>query len=159
MEALQYGSRLLSVLETLTHDTGKDHLWMGNFMRETQVLNGKVTVMSLVDELPADLRAQWIVKQPSKSTSKATTKKPRAKKMEEAVLPSLVLKGRAKQTSIGADWVTREQLLCTFENNSNEDPLLDEIIATLHQRACLIVEVTGVESPFMAVLRPVTPLL
>jgi hypothetical protein len=125
------------------------------FADEDEVLNEKVTIMSLADELLEDLRNQWVVKKPTKTPSKS--KKPRAKQAEES--PSLALKGLAKQTSVGADWVTREQLLCTFEDVSSEDPLLIQILDALHQRACMVAEVTGVESPFMVVLRPVSPLL
>jgi hypothetical protein len=155
IEVMQYGSRLLPVLEALIHDTDKDHLWEGNFADEDEVLNEKVTIMSLADELLEDLRNQWVVKKPTKTPSKS--KKPRAKQAEES--PSLALKGLAKQTSVGADWVTREQLLCTFEDVSSEDPLLIQILDALHQRTCIIAEVTGVESPFMVVLRPVSSLL
>ncbi len=157
IEVMQYGSRLLPVLEALVHDTAKDHLWEGKFMHEDQVLNERVTVMSLADELSEELRNQWTVKKATKTTVKSTAKKSRAKQTEETT--SLVFKGLAKQTSVGADWVTREQLLCSFENVSNEDPLLAQVLSALHQRACIVAEVTGVESPFMVVLRPVTSLL
>lgn len=157
IEVMQYGSRLLPVLEALVHDTAKDNLWKGKMVHEDEVLNEKVSVMSLADALSEDLRGQWSLKKSAKTPSKSTAKKSRTKQAEETA--SLVFKGLAKQTSVGADWVTREQLLCTFDNVGGEDPMLIQTLTALHQRACIVAEVTGVESPFMVVLRPVTPLL
>lgn len=159
IEVMQYGSRLLPVLDALVHESDK-RLWEGRFSRANakDVLNETVRVMPLSDDLTDELRAQWAVKKVAKSTAKSTAKKASTKQAAMSGA-SLVLRGQAKQTAVGADWVTREQLLCSFADVSDDDPLLPVTLEALHHRACLVVEVTGVDSPFMAVLRPVTPLL